>query len=176
VIYASVAGQPNYGMPWVIAALERNGVSLASVRLLSAHYGRGPHICGPRTCGVIDRPMDGTQWTDQYLTMGKAVDMSVLAPDFFSVQDRTETERIVQELGIVKQGSTGEAVKTVQGLLLARGYAIGVSGVLTAGVDGVFGPLTLAAVKKAQHDAGFSPAQQDGIVGPATWPVLLGVA
>lgn len=176
VIYASVEGQPNYGMHDVLAALARNGIARSSVRLLSAHYGAGEHICGPHSCKLISVTMDGTQWTSAYLLAGGVtVDMSLLAPDFFTrtVQARTETEKIVQELATVKLGSTGETVRTAQGALLARGYAIGVSGVLTAGIDGVFGKLTDSAVRRAQEKAGITV---DGIVGPATWPVLLGVA
>jgi hypothetical protein len=174
VIYASVEGQPNYGMPWVLAALERNGVQRAQIRLLTAHYGFGNHICGPDTCKLLDASADGTQWTDSYRTAeGTIVDMSALQDNFFGSSAQTETERLVHELGTVRQGDKGEQVKTVQGCLLARGYAIGVSGILTAGIDGVFGPITLSAVRMAQHTAGIPV---DGIVGPRTWPVLLGVA
>jgi Putative peptidoglycan binding domain len=170
VIYASVVGKPDYGMPWVMAALWHNGIKRSQVRLLSAHYGAGEHICGPDTCKLSAAPMDGTQWTDSYPGVaGSVVDMSLLNAGFFR-QDGTEG--IVTELGIIRQGDTGERVKTVQGLLLARGYAIGVSGVLTAGVDGVFGPLTASAVHQLQAKHGLTA---DGIVGPATWPVLLGL-
>jgi len=173
VIYASVQGAPGYGMHDVLAELAAQRIPRERARLLSAHYGGGPHICGPASCGLISVPMDGTQWTNHYPTAaGPYVDMSLLEPGFFGPA-LTETEKLVQELGTVRQGDTGETVKTAQGLLLARGYAIGVSGVLTAGIDGVFGPLTASAVKRAQEKAGIAA---DGIVGPQTWPVLLGVA
>jgi hypothetical protein len=55
-----------------------------SVRLWTAHYGQGEHICGPKTCGELTVDADGTQWTDAYRTpSGAVVDMSVLADDFF---------------------------------------------------------------------------------------------
>lgn len=178
VIYASVIGDPGYGMHEVISELEGIGIGRGLVRLLSAHYwGRGPHICGPGSCGAIDIDMDGTQWTDAYQTGPGApvVDMSLLAPDFFTrtMTTTSETEKIVTELGTVRQGDTGEQVRTVQGLLLARGYAIGLSGALTAGVDGVFGKFTDSAVRQLQSKAHLAV---DGVVGPRTWPVLLGVA
>lgn len=165
VVYASVSGWGGYGMGNVLAELGHQGIARSSVRLLSAHYGHGPHICGPDTCRAIDVPMDGTQWTDAYRTpAGAVVDMSMLAGDFFG-RPETETERIVRELGIVRQGDSGEAVRTVQGLCVARGQDMP--------VDGDFGPVTRLAVIGLQGQARIAV---DGVVGPQTWPVLLGVA
>jgi len=80
VLYASVSR-----MAAVVGYLHRHGVPLASVRLLSAHYGAGKHICGPGTCKQIAEPMDGTQWTDAAAGAGGAkVDESLLAADFFA--------------------------------------------------------------------------------------------
>lgn len=168
VIYASVQGVPGYGMHDVVAELQAVNVPLNRVRLLSAHYGWGPHVCGPDSCRLISVPMDGTQWTSMFKGLNASdVDMSMLAADFFQTQpDSTETERLVQELGIVKAGMSGEAVKTVQALCNARN-----GGKLP--VDGVFGVQTLFAVKEAQVRG---KVTADGIVGPATWPALLGVA
>jgi peptidoglycan hydrolase-like protein with peptidoglycan-binding domain len=61
-----------------------------------------------------------------------------------------------------QEGSTGEDVKTVQYLVTAHGHS--------TGVDGVFGPLTKAAVEAFQSSRGLGP---DGIVGPLTWPQLI---
>lgn len=168
VIYASVSW-----MPAVLGALEQNDIPRDLVRLLSAHWTKEPHVCGPASCGAIDIPMDGTQWTASYrLASGPVIDMSWLNADFFQTQPAsTETEKIVQELGIVRQGATGETVKTVQGLCLARGYLVGPMG--TDDIDGVFGPDTEAAVKRLQSH---SKLAVDGVVGPLTWPVLLGIA
>jgi Putative peptidoglycan binding domain len=167
VIYASVTGEPGYGMADVLAELDAIGTGRDEVRLLSAHYGDGPHICGPRSCGLIGTEMDGTQWTDEAPAVnGHLVDMSVLRNDFFSLpQGDSETETLVTELGTVQQGDTGTAVETVQGLLLARGQRVT--------LDGEFGPLTASAVRVRQIQ---SRLTADGIVGPQTWPVLLGVA
>lgn len=163
VLYASVSA-----MPELIGQLRLLGIDRSEVRLLSAHYGWGPHICGPASCGEIAIGMDGTQWTDQYPGPFGPIDMSMLADDFFTGSTGlSRTERIVRELGTVQAGMTGEAVKTVQGLCIARGANHLV-------VDGIFGNQTLSAVKFAQSMvAGMAV---DGIVGPLTWPVLLGIA
>lgn len=72
----------------------------------------------------------------------------------------------------LRQGNTGPAVRTAQGLLLARYYQLGHTGQLGDGLDGAFGPLTDAAVREAQ---GAAHITVDGIIGPQTWPVLAGV-
>jgi hypothetical protein len=157
VLYASVGA-----MDGVLEALGAAKIRRDRVRLLSAHYGAGAHICGPVSCGEVQVEMDGTQWTNQFGFPN--VDMSVVAEDFFD-QPLTRTEMLVQELGTVRQGDTGNAVKTVQGLLGARGYPVS--------IDGIFGPATFKIVATVQARAEITA---DGIVGPVTWPALLGVA
>ena len=71
----------------------------------------------------------------------------------------------MQQLPVLKQGATGAQVRNVQGLLMARGYSVT--------LDGVFGPATDAVVKRFQQIAHLS---MDGVVGPQTWPALMGVA
>lgn len=168
VIYASVVGEPGYGMRSVLTELASRRIRRGEVRLLSAHYGAGEHICGPSTCELISVAMDGTQWTDTFRSGNDDIDMSALAPDFFS--HATETEKIVQQLGIARQGDTGEKVKTVQALCNARDKPNGAAPLV---IDGVFGTETRAAVVWYQRAARI-PA--DGVVGPQTWPVLLGIA
>lgn len=55
----------------------------SSVRLWTAHYGQGEHICGPgpETCGQLSLDADGTQWTPD--ANGLVLDQSLLLPDFF---------------------------------------------------------------------------------------------
>lgn len=84
----------------------------------------------------------------------------------------TSVEGIVASLPEIRQGSTGPAVRTAQGLLVARYYRLGATGAAGDGIDGSFGPLTDAAVREAQ---GAAKIAVDGIVGPQTWPVLFGV-
>lgn len=80
VAYASVST-----MSTVLSELTAVGVTRNQVRLLSAHYDAGEHICGPATCGLISVPMDGTQWTNQAAGLnGTQIDASILADNFFS--------------------------------------------------------------------------------------------
>jgi hypothetical protein len=67
----------------LVTALTAAGLSRARVRLWSAHYGQGKHLCGPGTCGQTRHSCDGTQWTDSAL--GRSLDESVLLSSFFSL-------------------------------------------------------------------------------------------
>jgi peptidoglycan hydrolase-like protein with peptidoglycan-binding domain len=68
----------------------------------------------------------------------------------------------------VSQGSTGDAVRGVQEEFQFRNL----SGDPSQGVqvDGIFGPMTKAAVRGFQQALGVSV---DGIVGPLTWRALI---
>ena len=63
---------------------------------------------------------------------------------------------------LVRAGDQGHPVRTLQDLLRARGHGVA--------VDGIFGPLTDAAVRAFQQAKGLSV---DGIVGPHTWGALI---
>jgi murein L,D-transpeptidase YcbB/YkuD len=63
---------------------------------------------------------------------------------------------------LVKRGDEIFPVRSLQDLLRARNHPVG--------VDGIFGPLTDAAVKAFQQGNGLGA---DGIVGPLTWPKLV---
>jgi len=63
---------------------------------------------------------------------------------------------------IVREGHTGERVRTVQYLLRGRGYSLT--------VDGIFGSGTASAVRSFQSANGLTV---DGIVGDQTWPRLI---
>ncbi len=87
VVYASIAA-----MAAVLAELRHAGIARAQVRLLSAHYGHGPHICGPATCAWPGAPAcDGTQWTDTAAGAGGAlIDESELGDAFFTIPPPAE--------------------------------------------------------------------------------------
>jgi len=72
------------------------------------------------------------------------------------------TEKLVNTLPILAQGTTGEDVRTAQGALAARRHAVT--------VDGSFGPATKSAVQALQSSKGLVA---DGIIGPRTWARLL---
>lgn len=61
----------------------------------------------------------------------------------------------------LRQGSTGTEVQVLQSALKTAGYLLK--------VDGIFGPLTLAAVEGFQSTHGL---KVDGVVGPHTWRAL----
>ena len=63
---------------------------------------------------------------------------------------------------LVRKGDQNHPVKTLQYLLRARGH--------TVTVDGIFGPMTEAAVRSFQQQKGLAV---DGIVGPNTWSALI---
>lgn len=165
VIYANVSTMEAAVVP-VVQALPG---ARAAVRLWTAHYGAGEHICGPGTCGLLSLDADGTQWTSS--AMGLVLDQSLLAADFFGtppapVPASAWQETAMQALPLVTQGDSDvQAVRTVQGLLCARGH--------TVTVDGDFGPGTLAALKAFQAMRGLTA---DGEAGPVTWTALMGVS
>ncbi len=165
VIYASVSTMNDSVLP----VLGQAGIARVQVRLWTAHYGLGEHICGPHSCGALSVDADGTQWTSS--AMGLDLDQSLLAADFFGTAPfLTPTEMIMQALPVVQQGSTDRsAVRRVQALVNAAREDRGMAAILE---DGVFGPATAGALKQAQ---GWGGTAQDGICGPATWALLLGV-
>lgn len=74
------------------------------------------------------------------------------------------------ELTVLKNGSSGEQVKTLQRLLMALGFEMKSNSGKVYGVDGSFGGATENAVKAFQKSEKLSV---DGIVGKNTWGKLL---
>ena len=156
-LYASVSV-----MPAVIAGLRAAGTDPAMLRLWTAHYGEGEHICGPSSCKLLTIPADGTQWTDTAL--GRNLDQSLLDDGFFQPQGNGDI-MVTMALPVIQTGSTDTAyVRRVQGLCLAALPGSELT------VDGNFGPDTEAAVKAVQENAKITV---DGVVGQQTWVVLI---
>ncbi|HKF33186.1 MAG TPA: peptidoglycan-binding domain-containing protein [Jatrophihabitantaceae bacterium] len=169
ISYASVSNMTSSG--GVLPQLTARGIARSQVRLLSAHYGAGEHICGPGTCGLMSVDADGTQWTDQARgNGGSVIDASVLRDDFFSGSPAPVPppsnwqEQMMRALPTLRQGATGTDVRSVQGLCTARGHS--------TAIDGIFGPATESAVRGVQAAARVTV---DGIVGPVTWEKLMAV-
>src|SRR3954451_1561482 len=68
----------------------------------------------------------------------------------------------IQPWPVSRNGDQGHPILTLQELLRAHGHAIA--------VDGVFDPVTEAAVRAVQTAAHVTV---DGIVGPQTWPQVV---
>ena len=85
-VYASASTMQDSILP----VLGQARINRASVRLWSAHYGLGEHICGPHSCGAVSIDMDGTQWTSSAL--GRNLDASLLLGNFFATPVTTEAE------------------------------------------------------------------------------------
>jgi peptidoglycan hydrolase-like protein with peptidoglycan-binding domain len=184
VIYASASAmQGTPDAPGVLPELAALGVARERVRLLSAHYGQGNHVCAPKAgpddtihCGATPVAMDGTQWSDTTPGVGGTlIDLSTLEDDFFGAIAPVTVEADVT-LTQLENGSTGQAVQNWQGLLVAHGLgymiATGKGNVMQyAGVDGQFGAKTEATTRKFQAGAGLP---QTGVVDAATWQKALG--
>jgi len=165
-VYCSRIGAPGYGWQNVIDACNSAGVALPDFWI--ADYTDGPHSL---TLGGVTAV--AVQWTDH-----GGYDESVINdtswPGGTPAAGSVPTPATPQATGgdvqlpTISAGSTDHGhVKSVQSLLKDKfGQALT--------VDGVFGPATTLAVKNAQ--AFFKVAGGvDGVVGPNTWSLLLGV-
>jgi hypothetical protein len=85
VIYASASTMNANILP----VLSQAGIARAKVRLWTAHYGLGEHICGPSSCGALSVNADGTQWTSSAL--GLVLDQSLLLENFFTATTASPT-------------------------------------------------------------------------------------
>ncbi len=102
----------------------------------------------------------GSPATKLQRTIGDGHDL--VAPRFSRV---VELEAAFDDERLIRQGNRGNYVRLIQQSLLDMGYTLP-----EAGVDGIFGPETKAAVERFQTDAG--AVDIDGIVGPETMGLL----
>ncbi|MCP9947294.1 peptidoglycan-binding domain-containing protein [Actinomadura madurae] len=72
---------------------------------------------------------------------------------------------MVKKLPMLSKGDTGEHVQSLQGLLQARSHP-------EVHITGKFDAATEKAVRAVQRWGG---VDDDGVVGPMTWPVMLRV-
>lgn len=125
-LYASASVMQADILPIIKAA----GFPREKVRLWSAHYGAGQHICGPASCGLMSIQADGTQWSDNAL--GRNLDQSMLNDNFFTPP------------WPIFQGDSGPHVVLLQQRINA--WHVHVTPLT---VDGQFGPKTGVAVEDA---------------------------
>lgn len=129
-----ISGGRRYGIPAILQELKVLGVRRDQVRILSAHYGMGPHICGPKTCGASFQA-DGTQWTDQAL--GRNLDESLLADDFFPTKPK---RKIIPKPKPIhkKAAGTGLAAGLATGILaLVHGLGVHLTPAESGAIDAV---------------------------------------
>jgi hypothetical protein len=133
-------------MPAVLASIRSLGIKRSQHRILSAHYGIGPHICSPVSCGA-SFTADGTQWTD--VALGRNLDESLLADGFFRPAPAARPAPRVHPK-VAAAGVTGAIVTAIQAVLHAKHLAITpaeASGITTAAatIAGYFTPSSKAA-------------------------------
>ncbi len=100
--------------------------------------------------------------TPVIITYSKKSFNSIAAAYGFKVTGKAGTTPIPASSSVLKRGSHGSAVKTLQKKLTSLGYN-------TKGIDGFFGANTEKAVRLFQQD---HHLKADGIVGPATKKAL----
>jgi peptidoglycan hydrolase-like protein with peptidoglycan-binding domain len=170
-VYASTSTMQAAVIPVITAA----PIIRSAIRLWTAHYGEGEHICGPKSCGQLSIDADGTQWTDEAL--GLSLDQSLLLDDFFGTPvptPATYAEFNMSKIAVLKQGDSDKpgafwSVRRLQALVALTGRINGIPAALIDD-DGVFGNLTRLGVVAVQAHYGIA---QDGTAGPETWSVLL---
>ena len=102
-VYASASTMNDSILP----VLSEAGITRSAVRLWTAHYGAGEHICGPGSCGALSENADGTQWTSS--AGGLVLDESLLAENFFTTDPTVTTEAELQSGAL----NTGKKALTV---------------------------------------------------------------
>lgn len=106
----------------------------------------------------------GTAWEGYSMHKLRADIAQALQGDFVDIPPVSPPAKKSNFTKLLRYGDRGEEVKELQRLLLKRQYDLG-----EFGADGVFGKLTLRAVKAFQKSQGLVI---DGIVGVKTWAKL----
>ena len=116
------------------------------------------------------KDFQATACPGKYFPFDEIANGSDVAQSATSLKPTTNkgVETVQITMPILRKGSKGNEVKTLQRLLIALGHSCGDSG-----VDGDFGNATHNAVKSFQKVAFISDKDVDGIVGANTWNKLL---
>ena len=111
IVYASASAMND-----IVARLKGAGIARTEVRLWSAHYGIGKHICGPSVSGCGFPAADATQWTDSAPGVGGSkVDETLCAVDFFTLAPPPVLDGYLVVHGAVAGALTGRAVTSHDG-------------------------------------------------------------
>lgn len=98
---------------------------------------------------------------------GKWIDPEpYLDADYVAKEKKPAQTYCTVKLPVLKPGDSGEAVKTMQILLINRGYS------LSKGATGNFGSSTKTALLAFKKDVGLEETEK---CGTKTWPALMGV-
>ena len=111
-----------------------------------------------------------TKWLSDDTNLAKLAKAEAKAiADYFGVKKTNSKDSgdFTIKHRILKKGCKGVDVEILQAILIYRGYNCG-----KCGTDGIFGSNTEKAVKQYQQDC---EIESDGIVGPVTMSLLLGV-
>lgn len=114
------------------------------------------------TVPYFDKPMLVTSVEWQVPAVDEGLGDAVVEPVRVRARALEPSEDVGCELQVVKRGDTGACTKRVQQAVKAAGFSPGA-------IDGIFGPLTEAAVANFQVSKGIDAS---GVVGPETWAVL----
>ena len=126
----------------------------------------------------VDNKNDIKDWDEEHELMKLGEAYAKAAAEYLSLPTKKtaatkpvtatkpKVENVSVELPVLKKGSEGETVETLQRLLKAHDCGI-------SAVDGDFGSETDAAVRKYQAKVKIGA---DGVVGQITWNKLLGLA
>ncbi|GAA3093206.1 peptidoglycan recognition protein family protein [Streptosporangium carneum] len=134
---------------------------LDAIGYLREHGGAGSEIKGHRDGYGTDCPGDALYaW----------VKAGAPRPGASGASSTNWTETTVNQLPLLTPGDTGLHAKSCFYLLQARGYGRALN---QATIDpNVYGPAVVAELRRFQADKGLD---NDGMVGKATWPKLLGL-
>jgi hypothetical protein len=155
-VWRPVCYRSTSGMDTLVGALTAAGIPRSAVRLLSAHYGQGRHVCGPGSCGQTSYHMDGTQWTDLAPGAGGTrIDESVLLDGFFGAPPQpapppapAQPVAEDEDMAMIEAGTGAETI-----ICLVGGTAKGIEFGCDAARTGQNSPWLRVAAKPNSHTA-----------------------
>ena len=121
----------------------------------------------------VDNKKDIQDWNDDAELKKLGIAYAKAAAEYLKLEPKSAPvepaapDTVTVKLEVLKKGSAGDQVETLQRILKSYGYDLG----STCPFDGDFGSKTDAAVRSYQKKNGLT---SDGVVGEKTWKKLLG--